>query len=68
MPLRGVSILDGDGQPFCDRAADEALLQAVKAGLRDDIVVEELDCNINDPAFADRAVTKMLDLIARAQR
>ena len=68
VPLRGVSILDGDGQPFCDRAADEALLQAVKAGLRDDIVVEELDCNINDPAFADRAVTKMLDLIARAQR
>ena len=67
VPLRGVSILDGDGQPFCDRAADAAFLQAVKAGLRDDIVVEELDANINDAAFADRAVAMMLDLAARGR-
>jgi uncharacterized protein (UPF0261 family) len=68
VPMRGVSILDGDGQPFCDRAADAALLQAVKAGLRDDIAVEEIDCNINDSAFAARAVAVLLDLIARARR
>ena len=67
VPLRGVSILDGDGQPFCDRAADAAFVEAVKAGLRDDIVVEELDGNINDAAFADRAVAMMLDLVARGQ-
>ena len=66
IPTRGVSILDGDGQPFCDRAADAAFGEALRAGLRDDIAVKEIDCNINDPEFAARAVTLMLDLIGRA--
>ena len=64
VPLRGVSILDGDGQPFCDRTADAAFLDELKTGLRDGIVVEEIDCNINDPAFSDRSVTMLLDLMA----
>jgi uncharacterized protein (UPF0261 family) len=64
-PLRGVSILDGDGQPFCDREADAAVFEAIKAGLKPDIPVVELDANINDPEFAAQAVEMMLDLIAR---
>jgi len=66
-PLRGVSILDGDGQPFCDREADRAFSEALKAKLRKDIPVVELDCNINDPVFAKRAVEMMLDLIAKGK-
>jgi uncharacterized protein (UPF0261 family) len=64
IPLRGVSILDGDGQPFCDRQADAAFTQALKAGLRREIPVVELDTNINDPAFSAKAVDMMLSLIA----
>jgi uncharacterized protein (UPF0261 family) len=64
VPLRGVSVLDGDGQPFCDRAADRAMFDAVKARLRRDIPYAEVEANINDPAFSDRAVAMMLDLIA----
>jgi uncharacterized protein (UPF0261 family) len=66
VPRRGVSILDGDGQPFCDRAVDEAMFAALKAGLRPGIRVEELDCNINDPSFAAKAVEMMLELIRMA--
>ena len=65
IPLRGVSILDGDGQPFCDREADAAMFDAIKAGLREGIDVVELDCNINDPAFSAKAVEMMLELIQR---
>jgi uncharacterized protein (UPF0261 family) len=64
IPKRGVSILDGDGQAFCDRAADEAMFSALKGNLRPEIPFVELDANINDPVFAQKAVEMMLQLIA----
>jgi uncharacterized protein (UPF0261 family) len=63
IPLRGVSILDGDGQPFCDREADAAMFDVLKQNLRPEIPVVELDNNINDEAFASKAVAMMLELI-----
>ncbi len=68
LPLRGVSILDGDGEMFCDRAADAAFFTALKEYLRADIPICEIDCNINDPAFAQRAVELVLDLIDTKKR
>jgi uncharacterized protein (UPF0261 family) len=65
IPLKGVSILDGDGQPFCDRAADRAMFEAIKANLRKDIPVVEMDLNINDPKFAAQAVGMMLEMVPR---
>ena len=65
IPLRGVSILDGDGERFCDRQADQAMFDAIKTGLRKGIEVVEMDCNINDPRFAAKAVEMMLALIER---
>ena len=65
IPLKGVSILDGDGQLFCDRQADQAMFDALKANLNERIEVVELDCNINDARFAAKAVEMMLALIDR---
>ena len=65
LPLRGVSILDGDGQPFFDREADAAMFEAIKQGVEGGIEVHEIDANINDKAFSSRAVELMLELIAR---
>ncbi|HRW07779.1 MAG TPA: Tm-1-like ATP-binding domain-containing protein [Caldilineaceae bacterium] len=65
IPLRGVSILDGDGERFCDREADQAMFDAIKANLRADIPVVEIDCNINDAEFAAKAVEMMLGLIGQ---
>jgi len=65
IPLGGVSILDGDGQPFCDREADAAMFEAIRSHLRPDIPFVELDCNINDAAFSAKAVEMMLELIAQ---
>jgi uncharacterized protein (UPF0261 family) len=63
IPLRGVSILDGDDQPFCDRAADQAMFDTLRENLRPEIPLVEFDANINDAAFADKAVEMMLGLI-----
>jgi uncharacterized protein (UPF0261 family) len=63
IPLKGFSILDSPGERFWDPEADAAFVQALKAELRSDIPVEELDLNINDPAFADRATTVLLEML-----
>jgi uncharacterized protein (UPF0261 family) len=68
IPLRGVSMLDGDGQPFCDREADRAMFDAIKANIKSGIPVIEVDLNINDPAFAAKAVEMMLELINERER
>jgi uncharacterized protein (UPF0261 family) len=65
IPLRGVSMLDGDGQPFCDREADRAMFDAIKANVKPSIPIVEVDLNINDPAFAAKAVEMMLELIQK---
>ena len=68
IPLRGVSMLDGDGQPFCDREADRAIFDAIKANLKPGIPVLEVDLNINDPAFATKAVEIMEELIGQTKK
>lgn len=66
LPLKGVSILDGDGERFCDREADQAMFDTLQENLREDIPVLELDANINDAAFAQLASDTMLSLIKQA--
>lgn len=62
IPLRGVSVLDGDGQLFCDREADQAMFDSLRERLPANIPVVEVDANINDPSFAQRAVEMLLEL------
>lgn len=63
LPLRGVSILDGEGERFWDREADQAMFSTLRENLRSDIPVLEVDANINDSVFAEKAVATMLALI-----
>jgi uncharacterized protein (UPF0261 family) len=65
IPLKGFSILDSPGDRFWDPSADAAFTQALKANLRAGIPVEELDLNINDLAFAERATDVLLDMLKR---
>ena len=43
-----------------DAAADDALFSAIRRGLSPGIPLVELDCAINDPAFADACVERLL--------
>ncbi len=60
LPKQGVSILDSPGNEFWWPEADQALFEAIKRHLRDDIPVYELDNNINDDAFAEAVTAQLL--------
>ncbi len=63
LPLRGASMISAAGGPFHDPAADKALHTALKAGLRRDIAVVEIDAVINDPIFAEACVKALLGML-----
>jgi uncharacterized protein (UPF0261 family) len=65
LPLKGVSMLDSPGGAFWDPEADRACFEAIKANVRPDIPVIELDHNINDPEFADRCAQLLLEMLKR---
>lgn len=64
LPLKGISVISAAGQSFHLPAADDALFNTLKAELRRDIPVHELDCNINDPQFAEAAAKILLRSMA----
>jgi uncharacterized protein (UPF0261 family) len=65
IPLRGISVISAPGQPFYDPEADRALFEALKAGLRQGILVVEMECNINDPPFAEACADALLRHIGK---
>jgi uncharacterized protein (UPF0261 family) len=65
IPKNGISILDGDGQLFCDRSADDAMFTALRERLRPEIPFVEVNANINDESFAKKAVEILLQLIGQ---
>jgi uncharacterized protein (UPF0261 family) len=67
IPLRGVSMIDAEGMPFHDPAADAALFDALRANLdRSKVELVELDNNINDPAFAEAMADRLLRMLGKA--
>src|SRR6185369_1582685 len=60
LPLQGISVISAPGQKFYDATADRALFAALKSALRRDIEVQELDCAINDPPFAEACARALL--------
>ena len=59
LPLRWVSMIDAEGQPFHDPEADAALFAALREGLGDRVERVEMDCNVNDPEFAAAMADKL---------
>lgn len=65
IPLAGVSEIDVEGELFHSPEAIRAFADALKAGLRDDIPVIEVDTHINDPAFSGAAAEQLLGLLQK---
>lgn len=64
LPLKGVSALDTEGQAFDDENARNALFDAIRSGfeMTSNHQLIELDCHINDLAFAEAAVAAFYDI------
>ncbi len=67
LPAKGISVISAPGQKFHDPAADRALFETLKANLRPDIEVVEMDCAINDPLFAEACAKTLLKNLAVAR-
>jgi uncharacterized protein (UPF0261 family) len=59
IPLRGVSMIDAEGQPFRDAEADAALFDVLRAEVGPNVELIEMDNNVNDPEFADALADKL---------
>ena len=60
LPLRGVSMIDADGQAFDDPRARMMLFSALRDHLHDEVQVIEVDAHINDDVFADAFAEQVL--------
>ena len=63
IPLKGVSQLDSPGGQYWDPEADGACYDAIRKNLKPGIPLVELDANINDPEFADKAVELLMGML-----
>ena len=66
LPLKGVSMIDAEGQPFYGPEEDAALFKTLK----DEIdpakaEVVEMDAHVNDDEFAIAAAQKLIDLMEK---
>jgi uncharacterized protein (UPF0261 family) len=66
IPLRGFSQLDLEGKSFYCPEATRAFIDALKANLRQDIPVIEINADINDPAFSGKTAETLLEMLKKA--
>ena len=65
LPLKGVSAIDAEGQPFHLPAADQALFEALRQNVRPPVEVVELELHVNDPAFAQAMAERLLRMMGK---
>jgi len=61
LPLRGISVISQEGQPFHDKDADAALFDAIRSHSKKPVI--EIDDHINGDVFPIKAAEKLLELI-----
>lgn len=68
VPLKGVSMIAVEGQPFHDAEADAALFAGLHETLDDSVEVHEVETDINDPEFAVAMADRLHAAIQGAAR
>jgi uncharacterized protein (UPF0261 family) len=64
VPLKGISMIAVEGQPFHDADADAALLAGLHETLDGSVEVHELETDVNDPEFADAMANRLHELVS----
>jgi uncharacterized protein (UPF0261 family) len=64
VPLRGVSALDKEGQPFWWPEADRALFESLRLWMSPHVRLVELDLHINDPEFSRQMAEGLLQMLS----
>jgi uncharacterized protein (UPF0261 family) len=64
VPLRGVSALDREGQPFWWPEADRALFDSLRLWMSPQVRLIELDLHLNDGEFSRRMAEGLLEMLS----
>ena len=67
LPLRGVSLIAKEGEPFHDPEADRRCREAIKAAADPGIGFEEIDTDINDERFAKTCAESLIAFIEESK-
>lgn len=68
LPLKGVSGIDAEGEPFYGPEEDRMLFDTIRNEVNRDVVdLEEFDLHVNDKEFAEAAAQKLIDLMQAAK-
>jgi uncharacterized protein (UPF0261 family) len=62
-PMKGVSMLDSEGNESWDPEADAACFDTIKANVRAGVPIIEVEHNINDPEFSGRVAEELLGML-----
>jgi uncharacterized protein (UPF0261 family) len=65
IPLGGFSMYCHEGQPMHYPVADKAFIGSIKRHLKPEIKIVEVDAHINDPVFAETAVSALMEMMAQ---
>lgn len=66
LPLKGVSMIDNEGESFHGKEEDGMLFNTLKSNINSENVdIVELDNNINDSEFAIAAAKKLIEIIEK---
>lgn len=60
LPKKAISVISAEGQPFHNPEADQALFDAIRDNLSNEVKLEELDVEINAPEFAAACAEELL--------
>src|SRR5213079_1628205 len=64
IPQKAISVISAPGQKFHDPVADKALFDSLRTHFRKNVEVIEMDCAINDAAFAEACAKALLRNLA----
>jgi uncharacterized protein (UPF0261 family) len=67
VPTRGLSIPNTPDGPFWDPPADAAFLEALRAGLADDVPVTTLPHHVNEPDFGRRVAEVFVEMMTEKE-
>jgi len=65
MPLKGVSSYSAEGGELYDTALDDAYWGSLQKHLPDTLTIESYDMTAEDPAFVEKAVSTLINLIEK---
>lgn len=63
IPMKGFCSYSIKGQPFYDPEANNIYVETLKKELREDIPINVLDLDINDPIFATKVAESLIDMV-----